>query len=82
MRADQLTDPVAYHEEGPVWSPGWAACAGSTCGRHPGPDRQRVARRHVGRIAAAQLLVQFQGMFAEYERYAELGIVFVMPTAR
>jgi site-specific DNA recombinase len=29
-----------------------------------------------------QLLVQFQGMFAEYERYAELGIVLVMPTAR
>jgi hypothetical protein len=29
-----------------------------------------------------QLLVQFQGMFAEYERYAELGIAFVMPTAR
>ena len=29
-----------------------------------------------------QLLVQFQGMFAEYERYAELGIALVMPTAR
>jgi site-specific DNA recombinase len=29
-----------------------------------------------------QLLVQFQGMFAEYENYAELGIVLVMPTAR
>ena len=29
-----------------------------------------------------QLLVQFQGIFAEYERYAELGIVLVMPTAR
>ena len=29
-----------------------------------------------------QLLIQFQGMFAEYERYAELGIVLVMPTAR
>jgi len=28
------------------------------------------------------LLVQFQGMIAEYERYAELGIVLVMPTAR
>ena len=29
-----------------------------------------------------QLLVQFQGIFAEYENYAELGIVLVMPTAR
>ena len=29
-----------------------------------------------------QLMVQFQGMFAEYERYAEFGIVLVMPTAR
>ena len=23
MRAEQLTDPVAYHGEGPVWSPRW-----------------------------------------------------------
>ena len=29
-----------------------------------------------------QLLIQFQGIFAEYERYAELGIALVMPTAR
>ena len=29
-----------------------------------------------------QLLIQFQGMFAEYENYAELGIALVMPTAR
>jgi DNA invertase Pin-like site-specific DNA recombinase len=29
-----------------------------------------------------QLLIQFQGMFAEYENYAELGIVLVMPTGR
>jgi len=29
-----------------------------------------------------QLLVQFQGMFAEYERYADIGIALVMPTAR
>jgi len=28
------------------------------------------------------LLVQFQGMFAEYENYAELGIALIMPTAR
>ena len=29
-----------------------------------------------------QLLVQFQGMFAEYERYADIGIALIMPTAR
>src|SRR5687768_9085448 len=23
MRAEQLTDPVAHHGEGPVWWPGW-----------------------------------------------------------
>ena len=23
MRAEQVTDPVAYHAEGPVWSPRW-----------------------------------------------------------
>ena len=23
MRAEQITDPVAFHGEGPVWSPSW-----------------------------------------------------------
>ncbi len=23
MRVEQVTDPVAYHGEGPVWSPRW-----------------------------------------------------------
>jgi hypothetical protein len=30
----------------------------------------------------AKLLTQVQGVIAEYERYAELGIALVMPTAR
>jgi len=30
----------------------------------------------------ARLLTQVQGVIAEYERYAELGIALVMPTAR
>jgi site-specific DNA recombinase len=29
-----------------------------------------------------QLLLQIRGAVAEYERYAELGIAFIMPTAR
>jgi hypothetical protein len=29
-----------------------------------------------------ELLLQFQGMFAEYERNADIGISFVMPTPR
>ena len=29
-----------------------------------------------------QLLLQIRGAVAEYERYAELGIALVMPTAR
>ena len=38
-----------------------------------------------GRAATAprtSCCIQFQGMFAEYERYAELGIALIMPTAR
>ena len=30
----------------------------------------------------ARLLVQVQGLFAEYESYADIGIAFVMPSAR
>jgi hypothetical protein len=68
MRAEQLTDPVAYHGEGPVWSPRWGGLrwvdmlADDTLGLTAGG----VARRHVGRIAAAQLL-QIGGAVAEYE---------------
>lgn len=55
MRAEQLTDPVAHHGEGPVWAAAWGGLrwvdmlAGDVLALVDG----RVARRHVGRIAAA-----------------------------
>ncbi len=56
MRAEQLTDPVAYHAEGPVWSPRWGGLrwvdmlAGDVLAL--GPDG-RIERTHVDRVAAA-----------------------------
>ena len=56
MRAEQLTDPVAYHAEGPVWSEHWGGLrwvdmlAGDILSR--GADGT-ITRRHVDRIAAA-----------------------------
>jgi len=56
MRAEQLTDPVAHHAEGPVWSPGWGGLrwvdmlAGDVLSL--GADGN-VERRSVGDIAAA-----------------------------
>lgn len=56
MRPEQVTDPVAYHGEGPVWSPRWGGLrwvdmlAGDILSL--GPDGS-VARRHVGTLAAA-----------------------------
>jgi sugar lactone lactonase YvrE len=56
MRAEQLTDPVAYHAEGPVWSPSWGGLrwvdmlAGDVLALD---DAGRVSRRHVGSVAAA-----------------------------
>ena len=33
MRAEQVTDPIAYHGEGPVWAASWGAAAeGVTAG--------------------------------------------------
>jgi sugar lactone lactonase YvrE len=55
MRAEQATDPVAYHGEGPVWSDRWGGLrwvdmlAGDILSLHDG----RVERRNVGTIAAA-----------------------------
>lgn len=55
MRAEQITDPVAYHGEGPVWFPGWGGLrwvdmfAGDILSL--GGDGT-IARRHVGDIAA------------------------------
>ncbi|MBG6237341.1 sugar lactone lactonase YvrE [Mycetocola sp. CAN_C7] len=56
MRAEQLTDPVAYHAEGPVWSPGWGGLrwvdmlAGDILSL---TESGTINRRHVGAIAAA-----------------------------
>jgi sugar lactone lactonase YvrE len=54
-RAEQLTDPVAYHGEGPVWSPSWGGLrwvdmlAGDVLSLDADGS---VSRRHVDRIAA------------------------------
>ena len=56
VRAEQVTDPVAYHGEGPVWSERWGGLrwvdmlAGDVL--HLGADGE-IGRRHVGSIAAA-----------------------------
>jgi sugar lactone lactonase YvrE len=56
MRAERLTDAVAYHGEGPVWSAAWGGLrwvdmlAGDVLAL--GADGS-VARRHVGSICAA-----------------------------
>src|SRR5688572_2133325 len=56
MRAEQLTEPVAYHAEGPVWSPRWGGLrwvdmlAGDVLSLSSDGS---VERRHVGGIAAA-----------------------------
>jgi sugar lactone lactonase YvrE len=56
MRAEQVTGPVAYHAEGPVWSPRWGGLcwvdmlAGDVLSLLPDGS---VDRRHVGTVAAA-----------------------------
>lgn len=56
MRAQQVTEPVTYHGEGPVWSPRWGGLrwvdmlAGDVLSL--GADGS-VGRRHVGTVAAA-----------------------------
>ncbi|HEY4914446.1 MAG TPA: SMP-30/gluconolactonase/LRE family protein [Candidatus Dormibacteraeota bacterium] len=53
---EQLTEPVAFHGEGPVWSPGWGGLkwldmlAGDILTLLPSGD---VERRSVGAVAAA-----------------------------
>jgi len=56
MRVEQVTDPVVYHGEGPVWHPGWGGLrfvdmlAGDVMTLLAGGS---VERRHVGSVAAA-----------------------------
>jgi sugar lactone lactonase YvrE len=56
MRAEQVTDPVAYHGEGPVWSPRWGGLrwVDMLVGDVLSLDSDgTVRRRHVATIAAA-----------------------------
>jgi sugar lactone lactonase YvrE len=56
IRAEPITEPVAYHGEGPVWSERWGGLrwvdmlAGDVLGLAPGGA---VERTHVGEVAAA-----------------------------
>jgi sugar lactone lactonase YvrE len=56
VRAEQVTDPVAYHGEGPVWSPRWGGLrwvdmlAGDVLHL---TDDGMVLRQHVASVAAA-----------------------------
>jgi sugar lactone lactonase YvrE len=55
-KVEQFTDPVAFHAEGPVWSPSWGGLryvdmfAGDVLSVG---DDNSVSRRHVGKVAAA-----------------------------
>jgi sugar lactone lactonase YvrE len=56
MRAEQLTDPIAYHGEGPVWCERWGGlrCVDMLAGDVLTLSNSgAVKRRHVGAIAAA-----------------------------
>lgn len=56
IRAEQFTDPVCFHAEGPVWSPGWGGLkwvdmfAGDVLSIDAGGS---VERRHVGKVVVA-----------------------------
>lgn len=55
-KAEQFTDPVAFHAEGPVWSPSWGGLryVDMFAGDVLAVDADsHVTRRHVGVIAAA-----------------------------
>lgn len=55
MQAEQVTDPVAYHGEGPVWSERWGGLrwVDMLAGDVLSLDANgAVARRHVGAVAA------------------------------
>src|SRR5690606_11698793 len=84
--AEQLTGPVAYHAEGPVWSERWGGLrwvdmlAGDVLALGPDGD---VRRHHVGTIAAAIRPRRSGGMVVGVERGFALedadGTLTVMP---
>ncbi|GAA1857825.1 SMP-30/gluconolactonase/LRE family protein [Brevibacterium marinum] len=55
MRAEQVTDPIACHGEGPAWSPSWGGLrwVDMLAGDILTLREDRVERRHVARVAAA-----------------------------
>jgi sugar lactone lactonase YvrE len=71
MRAEQLTEPVAYHAEGPVWSVRWGGVrwvdmlAGDILSLG---DDGSVRRAHAGTIAAALRPRQIGGAVIAIER--------------
>lgn len=64
MQVDQITDPIAFHAEGPVWSDRWGGLrwvdmlAGDVLSLN---DDGTVGRRHVGSGVAAALRPRRQG---------------------
>lgn len=81
MRAEQLTDPVAYHGEGPVWSPSWGGLrwvdmlAGDVLSLRTDGS---IERRNVGEIAAAVRPRRDGGAVIAVER----GFVLESPDGR
>ena len=71
MDVEQVTGPIAYHGEGPVWSARWGGLrwvdmlAGDILSLAPDGD---VTRRHVGTIAAAIRPRRQQGAVMGVER--------------
>src|SRR3712207_4647703 len=71
MRAEQVTGPVAYHAEGPVWSPRWGGLrwvdmlAGDVLSLDPDGT---VRRRSVGSVAAALRPRRGGGAVVAFER--------------
>lgn len=55
MRAEQITDPIAYHGEGPAWSPSWGGLrwVDMLAGDFLTLRDDRIERQHVAEAAAA-----------------------------
>ncbi|MCL6538916.1 MAG: SMP-30/gluconolactonase/LRE family protein [Acidothermus sp.] len=65
---EQITEPIAYHGEGPVWSPYGLRWVDMLAGDVLGMDGERVGRRHVGSVAAALRPRARGGMVIAVER--------------
>lgn len=85
MRAEQITDPIAYHGEGPVWSPAWGGLrwVDLLAGDILTLRSERVERRHIGDVAAAVRPRSRGGAVIGVERgfalEAEAGEITVLP---